>query len=364
LEAWEKVYVESQDFLESIHNEPNCIGCHGGTPDTDDKAAAHVDIIKDPTIQGVELCATCHADEAQLAGTSLHYTLNGYKTVMAARGMAVDNDPVAQQAFDNHCSSCHATCGECHVSRPRSAGGGLIAGHEFKRIASISNTCLACHGGRVGPEYQGKNEGIQGDVHWFKGGMPCIACHQVADVHGDGTPYTHRFDGPPTPNCLDCHPDVSGGKDGVTQHAMHEETVACQVCHSAGPYKSCYNCHVGQDDQGLAFFKTDPSQMTFKIGRNPAKSEDRPWNYVLVRHIPTARDTFAFYGADLLPNYDDVPTWKYAPVHNIQRVTPQNQACNNCHGQTTLFLTVDDIAPDELAANGNVIVESIPEARQ
>ena len=44
------------------------------------------------------------------------------------------------------------TCGECHISRPRSAGGGLIAGHQFKRIASISNTCLACHGETVSGE--------------------------------------------------------------------------------------------------------------------------------------------------------------------------------------------------------------------
>ena len=84
---------------------------------------------------------------------------------------------------------------------------------------------------------------------------------------------------------------------------------------------------------------------------------------MLVRHIPIARDTFAFYGDDLLPNYGDVPTWKYAVVHNIQRVTPQNQACNNCHGQRSLFLTADDVDPDELEANGAVVVESVPGPR-
>jgi thiosulfate/3-mercaptopyruvate sulfurtransferase len=185
----------------------------------------------------------------------------------------------------------------------------------------------------------------------------------VSDVHGDGIEYEHRFDGPASPDCLDCHPDVAGGVDGVAQHAMHEDSVSCQVCHSAGPYKSCYNCHVGQDDKGLAYFKTDPSQMTFKIGRNPFQSEERPWNYVLVRHAPVARDTFAFYGENLLPDYDQVPTWKYAAVHNIQRVTPQNQECNNCHGQTELFLTEADVDADELEANRDVIVREVPEAQ-
>ena len=41
MEAWEKVYVADQDLVGSIHNQQNCIGCHNGTPDTDDKAAAH-----------------------------------------------------------------------------------------------------------------------------------------------------------------------------------------------------------------------------------------------------------------------------------------------------------------------------------
>jgi thiosulfate/3-mercaptopyruvate sulfurtransferase len=157
---------------------------------------------------------------------------------------------------------------------------------------------------------------------------------------------------------------VEGGQDGVPQHAMHGEKVACQVCHSAGPYKSCFNCHVGKDDQGLAYFKTDPSQMTFKIGLNPLKSDERPWDYVLVRHAPTARDTFAFYGDNLLPDYDNVPTWKYAAVHNVQRNTPQNQECNNCHGQTNLFLTADDVASDELEANKDAIVTEVPAANR
>jgi thiosulfate/3-mercaptopyruvate sulfurtransferase len=147
------------------------------------------------------------------------------------------------------------------------------------------------------------------------------------------------------------------------QHTLHENRVACQVCHSAGPYKSCFNCHVGQDDQGLSYFKTDPSQMTFKIGRNPLQSEDRPWEYVLVRHAPTTRDIFAFYGENLLPDFDRVPTWKYAAVHNIQRVTPQNQDCNNCHGQQDLFLLEADVDPDELEANRDVIVSEVPEAQ-
>lgn len=359
LEAWEKVFVSDADFIASVHNTPNCIGCHSGVGGTDDKAAAHAGVVGDPTLDPMPACGACHNDIVKTSETSLHFAINGYDTALTDRGADFDNSAMAE-AFDNHCTECHTTCGQCHVSRPAYADGGLIKGHQFKKVASISLTCLGCHGGRVGPEYQGKNEGIQGDVHWFKGGMPCLTCHDVTQYHGDGTEYAHRYDGPISPNCVDCHPDVESGQDGVAQHMLHGEKVACQVCHSAGAYKTCYGCHVGKDDQGLPYRKTDPTSFEFKIGLNPDPSEDRPWEYVLLRHVPVARDTFAFYGEDLLPNFDAVPTWKYTTPHNIQRITSQNQECNNCHGQSDLFLTADDVLPDELEANSAVIVAEIP----
>jgi hypothetical protein len=100
--------------------------------------------------------------------------------------------------------------------------------------------------------------------------------------------------------------------------------------------------------------------MQFKIGRNPLQSEERPWEYVLLRHIPVTPDTFAFYGDELMPGFDNVPTWKYATPHNIQRVTPQNAACDNCHGNAEMFLTADDVDPAEQEANARVIVEEVP----
>jgi thiosulfate/3-mercaptopyruvate sulfurtransferase len=72
---------------------------------------------------------------------------------------------------------------------------------------------------------------------------------------------------------------------------------------------------------------------------------------------------FAFYGEGLLPDFDNVPTWKYAAVHNIQRQTPQNQDCNNCHGQSDLFLTEADVDAAELEANRGVIVPEVPQAQ-
>lgn len=358
LEAWEKVLV-GDEFLTSVHNAQNCIGCHGGVDGVDDMEAAHEGVVRDPLQGSDEVCAVCHIDAARDAANSLHRVLGGYQAALTARGADFE-DPRMQEAFGNHCATCHATCGQCHISRPNFTDGGLIKDHDVKRIASSKDTCEACHGARVSNEYKGKNEGVEASVHYVEAGMACVDCHEIDQFHGDGSVRTSRYDGAVAPNCLDCHAEVMEARGEIEQHDIHLSIVDCAVCHVSGPYKSCYNCHVGIDNSGLAYLKTDESQMTFKIGRNVLRSEERPWEYVLVRHIPVTADTFAFYGENLLPAFDGAPTWKYATPHNIQRVTPQNQSCESCHDNAELFLLAEDVDPDERQANAAVIVDEVP----
>jgi len=42
--------------------------------------------------------------------------------------------------------------------------------------------------------------------------------------------------------------------------------------------------------------------------------------------------------------------------HSIQRITPQNRTCNNCHGNAGLFLSKTDLAQWEIKANVGVVV--------
>ncbi len=360
MEAWEKVYV-GYDFVADIHNVQNCIGCHGGVGGVEDMEGAHEGVVRDPLTDPAfdNSCRACHTETGRLAETSLHRNLHGYYTALEGRGADM-SDPAMEEAFENHCSECHTTCGQCHISRPTALGGGLLKEHEVKTIASMKDTCMGCHGARVANEYQGKNEGVEGSVHWVEGGMSCFDCHEVTHYHGDGTEYAHRYDGEPGVKCLDCHPEASPEESNLEEHILHADKIPCEVCHVSGPYKSCYNCHVQLSEDGEPFFKTDDSQMTLKIGRNPIQSEDRPWDYVLLRHIPVTKDTFAFYDGYELEDFNNVPTWKYATPHNIQRKTAQNQDCESCHGNEDLFLTKDDVAYTEMAANEEVLVEYVP----
>jgi hypothetical protein len=366
LEAWEKVLI-SADALQdlwgtaeqySAHGRLSCADCHGGS-NVDDKEAAHQGLVLDPSDMESSICAECHYQHVPVQQASLHSTLAGYDTALLARWDPQQTD-VISEVMENHCINCHASCGQCHVSQPASVGGGLIDGHAFRETPSMTRNCTGCHGSRVKDEYTGRNEGYPADVHLRSGRMACVDCHTGAEMHGVGVEGTHRYDGERTPRCEDCHTDVlEGGSNPY--HAMHGENLSCQVCHSIA-YKSCYNCHVQQSDEGIPFYEIDASQMGFAIGLNPRMGEQRPYKYVTLRHVPIAPTSFEFYGENLLTNFDAMPTWVYATPHNIQLNTPQTESCDACHGNPEWFLTADKVLPEEMEANEAVMLEQVPQS--
>jgi len=336
LEAWEKVYIDDEEFLTSTHNKMGCVVCHGGDRTTDDMETAHISLVSDPSEGN---CDTCHRDTAAMNESSLHTTLNGFKTALEARGADFEQHPELYNCLENHCQPCHTSCGQCHVSRPDEAGGGFISGHEFKQTPNMKNNCVACHGSRVGDEFQGGHG---------------------QELHGSGELAENRYHTVTSARCEDCHCEVGTSTDDNEQHEQHIRDLPCQVCHSV-EYKNCYGCHVSIDDDGVPCRASEPSVMDFEIGLNPIQSAERPYEYAVLRHVPTCAGGFDFYGESLLPDFDSVPTWKYATPHNIQLNTPQNESCNSCHGNAEIFLTEDDIRPEELEANRGVIVTEIPD---
>lgn len=358
LEPWEKVLV-SASFLESTHGQFTCVQCHGGTQ-SPDKDTAHTDLIANPYTDSVGRCDRCHEEIMATFPDSLHASLSGYPVAMQSRSVP-ENHPALQEAYNNHCSKCHSSCTDCHITQPQHLGGGFLDGHNFVKTPPMTRTCTACHGTRVGDEYLGKHEDIPGDVHFRVGRMNCVACHSGESLHN--TPPDargNRYWGEQSPACTTCHTTVGQKDDPILQHTIHGEKLSCQVCHSVS-YTSCDGCHVAISDKtGLPFFRTEATYLTFFIGRNPLDNENRPYEYVPLRHVPVAPTSYQYYGENLLPNFDLRPTWMYATPHNIQRKTPQNQSCNSCHGNAEIFLTADKVKPEELNANRRVIVEEVP----
>ncbi|MBP7998215.1 MAG: hypothetical protein KA314_02355 [Chloroflexi bacterium] len=376
LEAWAKVLVNGESYPETVHGQIACIDCHDGVQ-SPDKETAHTGLIANPSDDPEAACGECHPDVVEMNQYSLHNNLAGYWTVLEPRYDMTDaaaHDAISEM-FGNHCDSCHATCGECHVSQPALVGGGFIDGHMFNETPSMTRNCTACHGSRVGNEYLGKHEGLMADVHLRMGRMNCVDCHSGHEMHGQPAecqtchtspdaaavpPADHRYAGVQQPRCETCHVSAALGQDGYEMHQAHGGDLSCQVCHSIA-YTNCDNCHVAlSETTGNPYFATDASYQGFYIGLNPIRSYDRPYQYVPVRHIPVSPESFSFYGADLLTFFNALPTWKYTTPHNIQRITPQAETCNACHGNADLFLTIDKVKPEEVEANLAVIVDIIP----
>jgi len=358
VEPWKKVFVE-QSFFETEHGEITCEDCHGGDPEAPGMDQAHQGLTSDPTFPDpTNVCGECHEEITESAKNSLHYTLSTYRPMMLKRA-SKDPKIVAKidQGMKNHCYRCHSSCGQCHVSRPESVDGGLISGHQFSAKPSMTEQCTACHGSRIGNEYLGKSG--RGDVHFTKKQMDCMACHD-SGLHNDTNEnMQNRYDAANLPRCETCHPPDEI-YNNIEQHKVHGSKVQCQVCHSQ-KYANCTTCHVGQDGKGLSYFKNPETKMILKIGLNPRQSKKRPEKWVLLRRVPANPGLFDFYTKNALTNFEDLATWKYTTPHNIQRKTYRSRECNNCHGNTKLFLTEKDVQFAE--ANRAVIVpeDKIPE---
>lgn len=386
VEAWEKVWIDGELYSVDVHAYINCTACHGGQS-VEDMDAAHEGMVASPAEDPITGCASCHPDNAPHAANSLHKTLEGYDTVLQERSVP-ENHAALEEMQTYHCNSCHATCGDCHVSQPKSVGGGLLEGHVFVETPPMSRTCTGCHGSRVKNEYYGLNEGYPGDVHLREARMACTDCHTGLEMHGQAEPVipntdllvsldetqptpeavkisgaldvNHRYDGPRQPTCESCHLDQIGVGSGIPEHEVHPtDLMACEVCHSVS-YTHCTNCHVDRQD-GVPFYSIEAHSVGFYIGQNPLRSAERPYKYVTVRHVPIDPDSFSAYGDDLLINFLNRPTWTYATPHNTQLNTPQTTTCKSCHENNDVFLTADKVAPGELGgANLGVIVEQAP----
>ncbi len=357
--ASELFYV-NPEYVETVHGKLGCITCHGGE-NVNVKAEAHAGLIVHPSAaDSGALCGLCHGEIADTFKTSIHHTIQGMRVGLedfAHPGATTEEGNPLQLAFDNNCYKCHSDCGTCHVSRPKAYTGGLHSEHMFAEVPPTEETCYGCHGARSAGEYMGL-VGYATDLH-FEAGMDCIDCHDANNFHGSGEEEIRKHDAD-LPSCSDCHGNVYEETD-IEAHKVHpQDLMNCQVCHGSAN-NNCFNCHTVPEEDGTIAGIVGESRIMFKIGLNPQPTEERPYKYISLRHMPTAPDTFKELGLDELPNYDDYPNWKYSPMHNVQRLTMQNETCDGCHGNEFIFLRESDLRENDSKANLNLVVKDIPQ---
>jgi hypothetical protein len=351
-------YLVATSFLDTEHGVLGCITCHGGE-NVVDQEQAHADLVVRPSSSTDGICADCHGDITETYAGAIHYTVQGmanfFETAMHP-GVLEEEGSGFKVAFDNNCYKCHATCGSCHVSRPYAYGGGLHSEHMFAEQPPMDDSCFGCHGARNAGEYMGV-VGYTRDIHYEKG-MHCSDCHPVSNFHGTGEVEQYMYD-VDLPSCNDCHGQVMRADSPVEAHSVHAaDLMNCQVCH-ASANNNCFDCHATLQEDGSVAGIASAMRILFKIGLNPERTEDRPYKYMTLRHIPTVIDSFATL-AEELKNYHSIPNWKYSPTHNVQRVTVQNESCDSCHGNQYIFLQERDLREDDSDANRDLVVDNIP----
>ena len=169
MEPWEKVYIDlgrRNDVSElDYHLETlSCSDCHSGDDSKpNDMEEAHKGLIADPSkysVDGTNSCSQsgCHEELAGKYKNSLHQKAWGERKMIATRsGVSTFEEcpQSTQDGFYGECSSCHATCGDCHISIPNSAGQGLIKNHKFMGRPDPADNCMACHGSRIAHDILG-----------------------------------------------------------------------------------------------------------------------------------------------------------------------------------------------------------------
>lgn len=369
IEPYDRVYLGGEgyaEFAKSVHARFGCVSCHGGVDKTSDKQLAHSgDFVNHPSTKSATTCVPCHAAEHASFTGSLHQQGWGQKSMVSLRAgyNSFDQLPASvKSGYNVNCGKCHATCGDCHVLRPKAGGGGLYRGHKFMKTPNMTDNCVACHVSRGGHAYFGIGAGTVPDVHLTKlpNGGHCIGCHSDHELHGDGKLYNQRYQMELLPRCDMCHTNLAGSNQ---YHAVHLTTFNCQTCHSQD-YNNCASCHIGGEGARV------PSYLGFKIGMNPIPTT-RPYKFATLRRSLMAPDSWKNYGIATLANFDVRPTYKYATPHNIIRWTTRTKvaagkACyDNCHiikegtvfRNKGLYLWNSDLLSWEVNADKQIVVD-------
>jgi DmsE family decaheme c-type cytochrome len=176
-----------------------------------------------PTYVGADVCATCHADQADHLAKTPH-------------GKA------AFASLSAHgCETCHGP-GSAHAEDPDNPA--LQPKIERLSTRQQSALCQSCHSGH--------NQFFwKGSVHETRG-LSCVSCHSVHNFKSENAQLKAAGT---TDTCVSCHKDVRAEMWKNSHHPLREGKMTCADCHNphgsptpkmikaASVNDQCYTCH-------------------------------------------------------------------------------------------------------------------------
>lgn len=334
-----KFAINKNNFESTAHGTIGCQTCHQGTSPSASKEAAHKNIIAKPSDQENinKTCAMCHSDIVKNYKLSLHGTIIGQRLSPEHNYGKVTGGKLVKE----YCTTCHASCSDCHMKRMDKASGHVmkdIKGHRLQKKVDMW-ACVDCHT-QTGYTFTGWRDNPP-SVH-YRAGLDCMACHDIGELHGDGKQHKTMKTAVKV-TCDSCHKnDKAIYKDfpivqyNVTSyvHATHDKKLQCAACHT-GWYMNCKGCHL----QEPPTYKVDEiSTEHFYLGRDskglittmtktplPEDLKGYPTTAYLakVRHSWTekAKDCeFCHTNADVYPNKGHLLSGSFIDDKTLKRV--------------------------------------------
>jgi hypothetical protein len=268
----------AEDSSTTLHGRLGCVTCHDGIGTTQNIAAAHEDLVVDPSHpESVSTyCVPCHHE---LPSEYAEHSLRAPHDKILAGIRELDSGEPSTDVCS--CSNCHGSV--AHGVDPLTNHDTLAAAmdtcvecHEAQKVPEEALSCSGCH---IGPHAERTDcETCHASTElWSKIELPthpmalngahasleCFECHikpNFSNINGyactDCHTKPHAFGGE---DCMQCHVDGAQWNEideaGIDHLAIwddyrHHEDMACEGCHFAGYDLSteCTSCHIPEDE--------------------------------------------------------------------------------------------------------------------
>ena len=225
------LYVNSDTFVNSIHNAISCAGCHMDISMENHPQVKKIKSKKEYTANASKTCSMCHTDD-QLRKNPVHSALISNAACVQCHGFHSIKGVAAQKAGlgqTQYCLSCHKS----QISMPLKNGESLSV---FVDESSLRNSahgkleCTKCHSNFSKTQHPVRTFNSIQD--YFIGGMElCKKCHSETYIkYQDSIHYTMLKSGnPKAPTCTSCH-----GVAHATTRTKTDKTLgltSCNKCH-------------------------------------------------------------------------------------------------------------------------------------
>jgi hypothetical protein len=253
---------------------------------------------------------------------SLHSTLEGHRRSLVE--LMGEKEGIARF---HGCTSCHATCTDCHMKQPDRYGRLVpkTESHGFARRPP-STVCKVCHGQTADTYLGARGNAAHGPSVMASAGLECLDCHPGGELHGSGARPGFMSESV-RPNCEECH--ANGGAAVATAkgpqtarqydpeaaaHRIHRGRLACVSCHTEW-YTNCWDCHKGNaKEEGDKFF----------LAMNPETGKVHT-----AVHVPI--------GSEFGGVAPEVGGWAVKTRHSWGK----SQTCEKCHTDPAVYISTE-----------------------